>query len=639
MADAAAELNAKGVCIVRSACQEAVCDACLDEVLASLERMLTLPGRSNGRHFLRFPLIPGAVVSKDPEHQRDFKPEFSPCVEAVVRAALKGQAGTILAAALGRGAELYELTAITSEPGATEQMLHADGCWQASAPRVVTMFLALHDILDEAMGPTSFCPETHAPRCFPDETWLPPPDTSSRPNSGAAEKLAEKPPAWFGLKAGDAVLMYSTTWHRGGANKSERRRSLLSLSFVEPSQAGNSEGRLRVADVQAAAIAPPRAGEDDESGPKLRPSKTSENAISPTSSLPLPSWVMPIRVFRLSGEVILAFEHPVTTSTSIHHLKQAIKAKTQKSTSAMRISLTKVRHFFDGIYCSDNPQSVQVIAGDDERRNLPAEIEEKQKWGEEGGENGAFSLGDIQGRKEDVCCLCWFVGEDSGSDEATISCTAGSTSSPWRADTRRALPDQITAFCSGSRRGAAATIGAPCLPQKDGHNVATILSLRKAFAALNLDQLPQHITRKVVGMSIDTRFSSWKAAAEKAGQQCLTLDCRGCGLKYDVWFKQTDRVIDLKLAVVKAHSEIGRLDVEQFAALRLCDTNLCIPKPLISASATCFKVLQSSLKFYRGQYIREIWCDAMPLKFWWCELKSGEAEEHGGSLSLLVNNY
>jgi hypothetical protein len=162
---------------------------------------------------------PDAVAAQGPEHQRDFVPAFSPAVEAAVRAAVGGPAGAIPAAALDRGAELCELTAVTSEPGAAEQALHADACRSAAAPRLVTLFLALHGVLDEGMGPTRFCLETHAPRCFPGGAWLPPPDVFSRPNPRAAERLAERPPVWFGLNAGDAVLMDSTTWHCGGVTR------------------------------------------------------------------------------------------------------------------------------------------------------------------------------------------------------------------------------------------------------------------------------------------------------------------------------------------------------------------------------------------------------------------------------------
>eukprot|EP00941_MAST-03F_sp_MAST-3F-sp1_P003723 g3723.t1 len=205
--------------------------------------MLLLPGStSENRHFQRFslPLKRTSIGRLEPTHQRDFEPHFSPKVEAVLRATLAGPAGAILEAALGRKAELCELTAITANPGATKQGLHADACWTETAPRLITIFLALHDILDETLGPTRFCPETHVPRCFPGETWHPPPDRYSRTDPRSAEKLAQTPPIWFPLHAGDAVAMDSTTWHQGSANtSSDSQRTLLCISFVE-SQSGES---------------------------------------------------------------------------------------------------------------------------------------------------------------------------------------------------------------------------------------------------------------------------------------------------------------------------------------------------------------------------------------------------------------
>ena len=245
-------LNAHGVCVVRGSSRG--CAACLAEVLAGLDRKLSLPGIMSAhppeRHFLPVQM----TVASDTQvaaHQRDFKLLFSSCIEAMLRDALSGEAGATLSALLGSDAEMQELTAVISEPGAASQAAHSDDTWSAhGVPRRVTLFLALHDIDDEAMGPTRFWPETHAPRCFPgrtsssitsslaclpviclsvcrfpDERWLPPTEA----------RVAQRPPScWFALSAGDAVLMDSLTWHCGGANSSGRRRTLLSASFVEP---------------------------------------------------------------------------------------------------------------------------------------------------------------------------------------------------------------------------------------------------------------------------------------------------------------------------------------------------------------------------------------------------------------------
>ena len=71
-----------------------------------------------------------------------------------------------------------------------------------------------------AMGPTRFCESTAFPGCFPDGKWRPPEDENSGPDPIAREKLAQAPPVAPDLKAGDAVLTDSTTWHGGGGNVS-----------------------------------------------------------------------------------------------------------------------------------------------------------------------------------------------------------------------------------------------------------------------------------------------------------------------------------------------------------------------------------------------------------------------------------
>jgi ectoine hydroxylase-related dioxygenase (phytanoyl-CoA dioxygenase family) len=100
--------------------------------------------------------------------------------------------------------------------------VHSDSNYSEASSRLVTMFVALHDVLDERMGPTHFWPNTHKPRCFPGGVWFPP----------TASLAAERRSVWYALRAGDAVLMDACTWHRGGANTSGTRRTLLAASFV-----------------------------------------------------------------------------------------------------------------------------------------------------------------------------------------------------------------------------------------------------------------------------------------------------------------------------------------------------------------------------------------------------------------------
>ena len=214
-------LSRDGVVVTRAACPEAAsaaCAACLASALDGLERKLALPQTMAER--MRGPSLRQFVP---------VCPPFAPCFTAALRAALAGEAGALLVAALGRDAELREVQVIVSEPGAAAQDVHSDSNWSADAPRLVTMFVALHDLLDERMGPTFFWPNTHLPHCFPPGgVWLAP----------TASLAAERRSVWYALRAGDAVLMDACTWHRGGANTSGSRRALLAVTFVATAAGG-----------------------------------------------------------------------------------------------------------------------------------------------------------------------------------------------------------------------------------------------------------------------------------------------------------------------------------------------------------------------------------------------------------------
>ena len=235
-------LSRDGVAVTRAACPAraeaagAACAECLAASLHGLERKLALPQtmaermRSGGvslRHFVPICTTASAAI-EEPTTRNEFRMPFTSCFAAALRVSLAGDAGALLVAAVGRDAELRELQVIVSEPGATAQDVHSDSNF-SDAPRLVTVFIALHDLLDERMGPTHFWPHTHAPRCFPPSCrWLPP----------TASLAAERRSVWYALRAGDAVLMDACTWHRGGANTSGSRRSLLAASFVAASDGG-----------------------------------------------------------------------------------------------------------------------------------------------------------------------------------------------------------------------------------------------------------------------------------------------------------------------------------------------------------------------------------------------------------------
>ena len=216
-------LSRDGVVVTRAACPEAAsaaCAACLASALDGLERKLALPQTMAER--MRGPSL---------RHFVPVCPPFAPCFAAVLRASLAGEAGALLVAALGRDAELREIQVIVSEPGAAAQDVHSDSSWGAS--RVITAFVALHDVLDERMGPTFFWPNTHLPRCFPGGVWLPP----------TASLTAERRSVWYAQRAGDAVLMDACAWHCGGANTSGTRRTLLAASFVASSNRAAADGK------------------------------------------------------------------------------------------------------------------------------------------------------------------------------------------------------------------------------------------------------------------------------------------------------------------------------------------------------------------------------------------------------------
>ena len=243
----------------RAACEKSACAACFAEIQHGLERMISLPGAApfGGRHIVQI-AVSGKPVT-EATHRSNFALPFSPAIESLVRACLSGAIGAILVNALGPVAELCEATVVAAEPGATAQQMHSDGDYSATSPRLITLFIALHDVLDEAMGPTFYCPETHAPRCFPGGSWMPPP--------GDSQAQAERPPVWFALHAGDTVIMEQTCWHFGGANTSVQRRTLLCVSFIEVQTTPT-----------AAAAAPPRR--PAASGAKAK-GKNAGNAAPP----------------------------------------------------------------------------------------------------------------------------------------------------------------------------------------------------------------------------------------------------------------------------------------------------------------------------------------------------------------------
>ena len=156
-----------------------------------------------------------------PGHRRDLKLSLDPPVRRALAEVLDALQPT-LAACLGARAELYELAALVSDPGARAQPVHPDTpFYEGEGAAVMTAFVALQPV-DASMGPTLFLPGTHSRAAH--DALLEGDRAATRVLSGAAAFEAV-------MGAGDCTLYDSRLLHRGGANTSARRRVLFYCSF------------------------------------------------------------------------------------------------------------------------------------------------------------------------------------------------------------------------------------------------------------------------------------------------------------------------------------------------------------------------------------------------------------------------
>eukprot|EP00659_Diplonema_papillatum_P009423 gene9423-14605_t len=215
---------------------------------------------------------------REPENRYDLLLEMEGPVKDVVNSVMASMAVELRSVFQNPGARLIELAAITSYPGAESQPVHADsvhgvlrflqadasamlggmlgasgGLWedeeqeacdavlQASATDTApmwTMLVALQDI-DESMGPTHVWPGTanvdHHSRCYShyvSPMGLVPHDQREKLSVELADEMFEIQHKKMTLSAGDLVYYDSRTMHCGGANKSDKSRSVLVLTFV-----------------------------------------------------------------------------------------------------------------------------------------------------------------------------------------------------------------------------------------------------------------------------------------------------------------------------------------------------------------------------------------------------------------------
>jgi ectoine hydroxylase-related dioxygenase (phytanoyl-CoA dioxygenase family) len=158
------------------------------------------------------------------------------CLKGLFR---KGSAlGTTLSSTMGDKAELFELAAFVTLPGADRQVVHADTLF-TKQPALFTVALALQDITED-MGPTLFFPGTHTKpmhRLFD--------------NAKTKDQLLLKTPHKLSLlQTGDIHVYDSRCLHCGTPNQSDRPRVLFYASFRNPRAGKQGEDFWNVASLR-----------------------------------------------------------------------------------------------------------------------------------------------------------------------------------------------------------------------------------------------------------------------------------------------------------------------------------------------------------------------------------------------------
>jgi len=152
--------------------------------------------------------------------------------------AADGVLGPALDRVLSDRAELFELAAFYTAPGASRQVVHADTLF-TKQPVLFTVAMALQDVTEE-MGPTLFLPGTHTKEMH-------------KKFDGARTKdtlLLTTPHKLSLLRAGDVSVYDSRTLHCGTENRSDRRRILLYTTWKNPRAAERDDDFWNVASIR-----------------------------------------------------------------------------------------------------------------------------------------------------------------------------------------------------------------------------------------------------------------------------------------------------------------------------------------------------------------------------------------------------
>lgn len=148
-----------------------------------------------------------------------------PAVRAFVHAR---RFASIAARLMGvRAVRLYHDQALIKEPGGKQTPWHQDAYyWPLDTPHTITLWLALVDI-PRTMGSMSFVRGSHR------DGSIVPMEISDDSQLAMERLIREKALAVesFELKAGDATFHAGTTLHSAHANRSDRRREVLTVIY------------------------------------------------------------------------------------------------------------------------------------------------------------------------------------------------------------------------------------------------------------------------------------------------------------------------------------------------------------------------------------------------------------------------
>jgi len=213
----------------------AICNECLRAILSQLDEALSAPIQQTQHLF-------GRVRSQSRRY--DFKLGLDCLPVGRVVRTLVAVFWPVLQAAVGRDALLVELSAITTEPGASAQKVHSDTnhgglTGMPDTALLLTMFVCLHDVLFDS-GPTVVHPGTHTldfhRRFYSSSGTDPMVFCLDRPfcmDHGRCSSGSRG--VHLTLPQGSVCLMDSRLFHCGGANMASgsTRRTILVVSWLQ----------------------------------------------------------------------------------------------------------------------------------------------------------------------------------------------------------------------------------------------------------------------------------------------------------------------------------------------------------------------------------------------------------------------